>query len=108
MPHGYVVIPMDLKCGECEALNLERNNSRYWNTLRADQLESSSAEKALGILVNKKLTISQQCTHIAKNIYSVKTRNIFLFQTEVSAITSARGISCQNICFSTCISDIRR
>lgn len=96
--HDYVVIPVDLKYGECEALNSEWNNSRYWNKLRADQPESSSAEKALG--VDKKLTISQQRTYLAKNIYSMKSRNIYIFfQAEVSAITSARGISCRIYAF---------
>lgn len=79
----------DLKYGECEALNSEWNNSRYWNKLRADQPESSSAEKALG--VDKKLTISQQRTYLAKNIYSMKSRNIYIFFKQKSVQSQVQG-----------------
>lgn len=42
-----------------------RNNPRHWYTLRADWLESSLPEKDLGVLVDNKVTVSQQCTLVA-------------------------------------------
>ena len=48
--------------GSMMILHLGRNNSMHQCRLGADWLESSSAERAQGVLVDKKLMISQQFT----------------------------------------------
>lgn len=52
------------KKGKCQVLHLVRNKPRHHHNLEADQLESSSAKKDIGVLVN--LTVSQQCTLVAE------------------------------------------
>ncbi|PKU48254.1 hypothetical protein llap_1448 [Limosa lapponica baueri] len=44
-----------------------RNNPVHQYRFGFDLLESSSVEKNLGVLVDNKLTISQQCALVAKN-----------------------------------------
>ena len=51
---------MNLK--KCKVLHWQRIHPMHQHTLVADQLESNSAEKDLVVLVDMKLTLSQQCT----------------------------------------------
>ncbi|KAK4829413.1 hypothetical protein QYF61_003977 [Mycteria americana] len=52
--------------GKCKVLHLGRNSLMYQHRLGANHLESSFAEKALGVLVDTKLNMSQQCALAAK------------------------------------------
>ena len=52
---------MRFKKGNFRVLHLGRNNHTYQYRLQADPLERSSAEKELGILVDNKWSVRQQC-----------------------------------------------
>ena len=51
---------------KCKVLSLGSNNPLRQNRLGTDWLESRFAEKDLGLLVDTKLTTSQQCIFTAK------------------------------------------
>jgi len=57
---------VQLKKGKCRVLHLGRNHPMHQYRLRADLLESSSVERDLGVLVDDRLTMSQQCVLAAK------------------------------------------
>ncbi|PKU47353.1 rna-directed dna polymerase from mobile element jockey-like [Limosa lapponica baueri] len=57
--------------GKCRVLRLGRNNPTYWYRLGADLLESSSVERDLGVLLDSKLTMSQQRTLMSRKANGV-------------------------------------
>lgn len=81
-PEGLAVIQKDLDrelIGKCQVMPLRRNNPLIGLCRRnnaavqagPDQLESSLAEKALGLLVDKKLDVSKQCSLAARKAVSL-------------------------------------
>ncbi|PKU48250.1 hypothetical protein llap_1444 [Limosa lapponica baueri] len=57
---------MNFNKGKCRVLYLGRNNPMHQYRLGADLLESTSEEKDLGVLVDNRMTMSQQYALVAK------------------------------------------
>ncbi|GAB0190169.1 mitochondrial enolase superfamily member 1 [Grus japonensis] len=57
---------MKFNKGKCRVLHLGKNTTGYQYRLGVDLLGNSTVEKNLGVLVDNKLSMSQQCALVAK------------------------------------------
>ena len=62
---------MKFNKGKCRVLHPGRNNPMNQSNLGVDLLESSSAERDLGVLVDNRLTMGQQCALVVKKANSI-------------------------------------
>ena len=63
--------PKKFNKGKCKALPLRRNNPQHQHRLGATQLESSLAEKDLGVLVDTRLDVNEPCALAAKKVNGI-------------------------------------
>lgn len=59
--------------GKCSILHLGRTSPRHEYRLGAYLLESSSVERDLRVMVDNKLTVSQQCALVARKVNGILT-----------------------------------
>lgn len=57
--------------GRCRVLHLGMNNTMYQKRLGTDLLKRSSVDKDQGVLVDNRMTTSQQCVPVAKNVNGI-------------------------------------
>jgi len=57
---------MKFNTDKCKVLHLGKHNPRVWHRLGSTQLGSCSVERDLGVLVDNKLSMSEECAAAAK------------------------------------------
>ncbi|KAK4829837.1 hypothetical protein QYF61_006847 [Mycteria americana] len=66
LEHWAMINGMKFNKCKCRILHLERSNAGHKSKLGEEWLESSPPERDLGVLVNSRLNMSQQCALAAK------------------------------------------
>ncbi|KAK4818864.1 hypothetical protein QYF61_020083 [Mycteria americana] len=74
--NGQSSISMKLNKNKCWILHLGRSNTGHKYKLGEEWLESSPAERDLGVLVDSRLNMSQKCALAAKNIQHRKGESL--------------------------------